>query len=532
MLYLTPTDTCQPARKITREEFSMTNVQVKHGPGNDAEPTKSAQVRAQLKHPIIDSDGHIMEFEPAVLDIMETLAGRDIRDRYGKESFKNNSFGSFPRLYSNNSATPEERLKWRIPKTPWWTATFATQTSDRAAAMLPGLLYERLDETGLDFSILYPSAALYAGHLDNQEFRLAGSRAFNQYNAEAVAPYSDRLRAVAIIPMHTPGEAIAELEYAVKVQGFKCIVMPSYIVRPVPGVLQDYPEVAQYTHWHDTYGLDSLYDYDPVWAKCVELGVAPTFHTPGYGFTRASLTNWMANHVGVFAAGGEGITRALFMGGVPHRFPTLRFGVMEGGVGFATTLYSDLIAHWKKRNRNNILKYDPRNLDMTVFRGLFAKYGNAAVLKRLDRLGKSEWAFKADSLAQSAEGDVNSRGLDEFAKCGIERKEDFKDLYAKRFFFGCEADDPINIWAFNDKVNPMRVKLKAILASDIGHFDVTDITEIAEEAYEAVEHGLMSEEDFKAYSFTNPVDLWAAGNPDFFKGTIVEKAVSGYLSKS
>src|ERR1700742_2994123 len=129
----------------------MTNVQVKHAPGNDSGPTKSAQVRAQLKHPIIDSDGHIMEFEPAVLDIMEKLTGREIRDRYGKESFKNNSFGSFPRLYSNNSATPEERLKWRIPKTPWWTATFATQTSDRAAAMLPGLLYERLDETGLDF---------------------------------------------------------------------------------------------------------------------------------------------------------------------------------------------------------------------------------------------------------------------------------------------------------------------------------------------------------------------------------------------
>ena len=37
------------------------------------------------------------------------------------------------------------------------------------------------------------------------------------------------------------------------------------------------------------------------------------------------------------------------MGGVPKRFPQLKFAFMEGGVGWARTLYCDLVSHWAKR---------------------------------------------------------------------------------------------------------------------------------------------------------------------------------------
>jgi predicted TIM-barrel fold metal-dependent hydrolase len=508
----------------------MTEVSVSRPARRATATTRSAKIRADLAHPIIDSDGHILEFEPAVLDKLEEIAGRDIRDRYGSESFRDNVFDSFPTVFAAEQATQEERLKWRMVKGPWWAASTSTAVHDRAASMLPGYLYERLDETGMDFSILFPSLGLAAPHLDNAEFRRAGCRAYNAYCAEVIGPYADRLTGVAVIPMHTPQEAVEELEYAVRVQGFKVVTMPSYIVRPVPGVVEKWPEAAKHTHWNDSYGIDSLYDYDPVWAKCVELGVAPTFHTPGYGFTRGSVSNWMMNHIGLFAAGGEGITRSLFMSGVPHRFPSLRFGILEGGAGFAASLYSDLIGHWSKRNADMILNYDPSRLDVPLLQSLFAKYGGPAVQKRLDRVGKTEWKSKAVG-GLTMDGQLSARDLDEFNLTGVERKEDFKRLYVERFFFGCEADDPINAWAFNDKVNPMGAKLKAVLASDIGHFDVTDITEIAEEAYEGVEHGLMSQDDFRAFVFENPVDLWTAGNPDFFKGTVVEAAVDKRLKE-
>ena len=39
-----------------------------------------------------------------------------------------------------------------------------------------------------------------------------------------------------------------------------------------------------------------------------------------------------------------------------------------------------------------------------------------------------------------------------------------------RFYFGCEADDPINSWAF--QANAFGARLGAVFGSDIGNFDV------------------------------------------------------------
>jgi hypothetical protein len=83
----------------------------------------------------------------------------------------------------------------------------------------------------------------------------------------------------------------------------------------------------------------------------------------------------------------------------------------------------------------------------------------------------------------------------------------------------------MNATAFNTKANPFGQKIKAIYSSDIGHWDVPDMTEVTEEAYELVEHGVITEEDFRDFVFTNPTTLWMGMNPNFFKGTIVEKQV-------
>ena len=37
--------------------------------------------------------------------------------------------------------------------------------------------------------------------------------------------------------------------------------------------------------------------------------------------------------------------------------------------------------------------------------------------------------------------------LDDFAACKITRKEDWIELYAKPYYFGCEADDRMNVCA-------------------------------------------------------------------------------------
>jgi len=87
----------------------------------------------------------------------------------------------------------------------------------------------------------------------------------------------------------------------------------------------------------------------------------------------------------------------------------------------------------------------------------------------------------------------------------------------------------MNAHAFNSKVNPYGARLQAVFSSDIGHWDVPDMREVVEEAYELVEKDLLTDDDFRDFTFTNAVNLYAGMNSDFFKGTVVEEAAAREL---
>jgi hypothetical protein len=69
----------------------------------------------------------------------------------------------------------------------------------------------------------------------------------------------------------------------------------------------------------------------------------------------------------------------------------------------------------------------------------------------------------------------------------------------------------------------MGARLNAIFSSDVGHFDVPDMADVVPEAYELVEDGLVTETDFRDFMFANAVRFWGEVNPDFFRGTVVDK---------
>ena len=119
------------------------------------------------------------------------------------------------------------------------------------------------------------------------------------------------------------------------------------------------------------------------------------------------------------------------------------------------------------------------------------------------------------------------RGLDpserdEWSACGIKTREDVYDRFVPHFFFGCEGDDRMTSLAFDSKRNPLGARLNAVYGSDMGHYDLTDLRNAAVEAYESVDDGLMSEEDFRDFVFVNPIKLHAGMNANFFRGTILE----------
>ena len=58
------------------------------------------------------------------------------------------------------------------------------------------------------------------------------------------------------------------------------------------------------------------------------------------------------------------------------------------------------------------------------------------------------------------------------------------------------------------------------------------MTDVVPEAYELVEHGLLNDEDFRDFMFSNAVRFWGELNPDFFKGTVVETAAAEVLASA
>ncbi len=479
--------------------------------------SRAARVHDGLGHPVVDADGHYMEIVPVlkefVEDYIKRVGGSRLLDRAG--FLKNMTYKS---VFGGGwaSMTPQERRDtWTYR--PAWSWGLESNVLDRATAILPSLMHERLDELGIDFAVLYPSQSVVLTYSQDDELRQVCCRALNTYNAELFKPYADRMTPVAVIPMHTPEEAIAELEYVAGELGLKAIsIRFDTVRRPIKAVHDKHPELLPYVHHMDTFGIDSAYDYDPVWRKCEELGLAPASHTGGQGWgTRRSISSYVHNHLGSFAAAGDTLCRALFLGGVTRRFPRLNFAFLEGGVGWACNLFADIVGHWEKRNIDAFKEPDPNSGDDQRLMEMVSRYGNAAEKTQLGAI--AEWA--RDYLGQA---EARPETIDEWAACKIERPQDVHDLFVPNFYFGCEADDPMNAWAFDARVNPFGARLRAMFGSDISHWDVPDMTEVLPEAYELVERGLITGEDFEDFAFANAVRFYGTVNPGFFKGTRVE----------
>jgi len=461
--------------------------------------SKVQAVRRTLSHPVVDADGHLIESVPLLFEHVRRLGGDD-----GMADLA----AMVPQLFTGagNAARREDRG-------PWWP--MSTDYRYQATCMAPALLAERLPEIGLDYTVLYPSLGLVLCTIPEEKTRRLAIRALNTMHAELCGPHADRLTPAAAIPMHTPEEAIDELTHCVRELGLKVAMIPAAVARP----LADFPDAFPAACRFDRFGIDSDFDYDPLWQTFCDLGVAVTGHG-GIGFRylptgRNSPSNYVFNHILGHADLQEGLCRALVMGGVTHRFPSLRFAFLEGGVGWAAELLGATYAHWSKRNGDALAVYDPARLDVEALSELLTRYGLPPVPpEMLQREGASAALVR-----------------DEFEATGIRGKADLARIFGEQFFFGCEAEDHGVARALDAAGNPLGVTLRPVIGSDIGHWDVQRLSDVLPESRELVEDGILSEEGYRKFTFEYPVRLHTDMNPGFFDGTAVEREVNELLGR-
>jgi predicted TIM-barrel fold metal-dependent hydrolase len=463
-----------------------------------------AEIRASLDHPVIDADGHLVEYWP---EFDRHLKAEGVEGGMARFMSTANFDGS--RLWAQLS--PEERLRERAFRGPWWG--FPNDARDLATAMAPRLLHSRLDELGIDFAVCYPSVGLQMPAQRDERLRRLGCRAYNRYAAEQFEGLGDRLLPVGVVPTVDPDEAIEELEFAVQELGLKAVLIGGFVPRGFEGG-------DERAFWIDGLGLDSPYDYDPLWRRLVELEVVPSVHSGAMGWSgRRSISNFSYNHMGHFAGANEVTAKSLFFGGVFHRFPELRVAFLEGGAGWAVQMFVSLVEHFEKRGPAGLRKRDPAGIDAELFDRLLEEH--AGSMPVVEGWGKTLQQVLATP-------DV----VNDFEAAGVESTDDIVRQITSQCFVGCEADDRLAGVAFDANRLPGGVPLNPMFSSDIGHWDVAHMREVLPEAHEHLEHGWMDRGQLRAFLCDNVLRMFTDMNPKLFKGTVIEGYADAQLGEA
>jgi predicted TIM-barrel fold metal-dependent hydrolase len=172
---------------------------------------------------------------------------------------------------------------------------------------------EYLEKTGLEFTVLYPTAALAHGYVINPEWAVVYARAWNNYVHDKYLKRSPRFKAMAVIPMQDVPAAVSELRRAVKDLGMLGAYLPSNGLK---------------THL-------SAKEFWPVYEDAEKLDCALGLHGGFYSdlgfdtFTRFPGTRALGMPFPLAIA-----MTGMIQDGVWDAFPKLRVGFLEGGTSW------------------------------------------------------------------------------------------------------------------------------------------------------------------------------------------------------
>ena len=229
-------------------------------------------------------------------------------------------------------------------------------------------------------------------------------------------------------------------------------MIANHVRRPLPVSARQVSEPnTQARMWIDSLGFESLYDYDPFWKRCTELKVAVTAHSGSMGWNgRESINSFTFNHIGHFANASHAFARALILGGVTHRFPAAPLGVPRGRRGLGVQPRDRPHRPLGEAPQGRDGEPDPadehRHADA---QGPVRALRRPAYEEKWDEIVGSIAMAEPFRTAEELTERAYKETFDDFGQVPVESAEELRQHFAERFYFGCEADDPITAWAFD-----------------------------------------------------------------------------------
>jgi predicted TIM-barrel fold metal-dependent hydrolase len=188
-----------------------------------------------------------------------------------------------------------------------------------------------MDETGIEQAVLYPTAGLAIGLIQDPEWACLAARAYNTWLADRFTSRSPRLHGVTLLPAQDVAEAVKELRRGATELGFVAAVLPAC----------NYLNLG--------FGHPR---YRPIFAEAERLGCPLTFHggsSAGYGldFVRTSAHVTALEH----PFGQMFQFTSIVLEGVLEEHPRLRLGFLEAGAGWLPYLLDRLDEHWERQGQ-------------------------------------------------------------------------------------------------------------------------------------------------------------------------------------
>ena len=173
---------------------------------------------------------------------------------------------------------------------------------------------------GVDAEIIFPNKGLTMWATTDAEFANAQCKIWNDWAWETFGPYNDRMSPMASIATADVNLATAEIQRVAKL-GFRGLTLPC---KPIFGA-------------HDSRQPNyNLGMYDPMWAAIQDADLPITFHVSTGRDPRAARKDGGAviNYVSHSLVPTIEPVAHLCASGVLERFPRIRFGAIESGIGW------------------------------------------------------------------------------------------------------------------------------------------------------------------------------------------------------
>jgi uncharacterized protein len=271
---------------------------------------------------VIDADGH--GGEP--VDWRERIPDRF---RSQMETFVARMKGTFRDLPGQAMQLTEGAPRYvEPPKEPLRFDPEGT----RPGMVAPGPRIEDMDVEGIDVTVMFGGGAGEEWALVDPAFAAALCTTLNDARAEFCSFAPERLKVLAKVPMLDPEAAAAELQ--------RCVT--SY-----PGT---FVGMSTTQHVRDR-NLDDP-AFDVVWATAERLGVAVCTHGGGQAIDQVPFgierfRTRLEIHAMTHPLGSMLAVTNFTVGGILHRFPGLRVGFMESGVGWLPFWLERLDEHYE-----------------------------------------------------------------------------------------------------------------------------------------------------------------------------------------